>query len=91
MAILYKADGKQETVTPANSKKFTLKEMQGYVGGDIQMIQVPMEGRLIMNEEGRLKGLSLNEEGTRLGRLAGIAPDSFVVGDVLFCDNDEMS
>ena len=48
-----------EAVAPANGKKFTLKELQKFVGGYIEL--VPCADRVAYcNEEGRLNGLPPN-------------------------------
>lgn len=76
MASLLKTDGTETLVTPANGKKFTLEEMQKYVGGYIEIVRGPNSSKLIVNEEGLLQGLPLN-------RLASLAANRYIVGDVL--------
>lgn len=62
MATLYKANGYEREIAPANKKAFTLAELQGYVGGYIEVL-TPAGGindRLVVNEEGLLLGLAPN-------------------------------
>ena len=46
----------------------TLKSAQEFVGGMVQGIEFPNGDYMIMNEEGKLLGLPVNEEATRLWR-----------------------
>ena len=89
MATLIKAHGREQNVTPANGEKFTLEEMQGYVGGYIEIIGLPDGSQLILNEEGKLKGLEPNLKASLLARKAGIHPSDYVVGDVLIASRTE--
>ena len=90
MALLIRSTGQEQRVIPRDGKHFTLQEMQGYVGGDIEMVSLPGGRTLVCNEEGKLKSLPYNEQGTILGRFAGTASDDYVVGDVLVCDEREL-
>lgn len=75
---LYKMDGSQETVTPSVGKKFSLEELQKYVGGFIELIPAytRIPGIVYANEDGLLLRLPFNEVASRLvGRS--------LVGDVL--------
>ena len=67
----------------------TLKEAQAYVGGYVEGIQFPNGDYLIVNEEGKLKGLPFNEEASKLWKdtfdndnyMTG--RDDFVVGNAI--------
>lgn len=86
MATLIKADGTLKVVHPKAGigKKFTLEEMQGYVGGYIELIY-PSNGIIgVVNEEGRIKNLKPNER-------ASLATGYALVGDVLICDDSEIN
>lgn len=94
MARLFKADGKESIVKPANGKHFTLEELQSYVGGYIEMLNLP-NLKLIINEEGKIpkegqSKLQKNTKATGWAEFAGIADDDFVVGDALLCDSGEL-
>ena len=81
-AKLIKTDGNEIEVTPKDGKQFKLEELQGFVGGYIQMVQLPDGRELYMNEDGKYqKGLTYNSKATALAREAGIAWDDDVVGD----------
>lgn len=63
VGTLYRTTGVIETVQPHSAKSFTLDELQGFVGGNIELI--PGTGRAhhpsaYCNEEGRLDGLPVN-------------------------------
>ena len=38
MAILIDTDGEEKEVSPKNGDKFSLEELQGFVGGQIQIV-----------------------------------------------------
>ena len=67
-----------------------LKSAQQFVGGYVQGIEFPNGDYMIMNEEGKLKGLPVNEQATKLWRetftedkyLFGY--DDFVCGPVIY-------
>ena len=81
IATLYKTDGSVMKVSPIGNK-FTLAELQGFVGGYIEL--VPCRGTVYCNEEGRLRGLPINEKATTQAALRGFS-SVILVGDVLFC------
>lgn len=89
MATLIAIDGTETEVHPANGS-FTLEEMQGCVGGYVQLITLPDGRCLLMDEDGKAKGLPWNLKATLYGRKAGIAPDDYMVGPVLLCTREEM-
>ena len=88
MALLIKADGSEMEVHPANGKCFTLEELQGFVGGYIQEIDVG-DREMYLNEEGKYLNLPLNARATRLAVMAGIADTDFVVGSVVIGNSKE--
>ena len=77
-ATLIKTDG-TETIVTSEGKEFTLKELQGYVGGYIEIINLRSGKILVVNEEGLLKGLPQN-----LGASALTRGNPWIVGDVLW-------
>jgi hypothetical protein len=111
MGYHIKADGTVTKVTPATGKKFTLEEMQKFVGGYIEIVpaqrlqggiygvakgmsektevfEVPAKAMMVLNEEGKLKGLPRNEVATQIYKLGFHDP---IVGDVLICMRGEIS
>lgn len=88
--VLYlKTDGTQEWVKPTDGKKFTLKELQNFVGGLIQFVPLPSGATLVCNDEGKLEGLEPNKLATEMWKREyplekyPIGNDSLVVGNVL--------
>ena len=61
----------------------TLKEMQKYVGGYIQVVDAKNGDQIVMDEEGKLKSKSINYEATKhwIGENANAY--DFVVGDAM--------
>ena len=57
----------------------TLKEAQDFVGGNVECIGWPNGDLLIVNEEGKLKGLPLNPEATLLWKIT-FDNDNYVTG-----------
>lgn len=88
MATLMKADGTKQEVHPADGKQFTLKELQGYVGGYIEMIDVG-EGLMWVNEEGKLDDLPINAAASRIARPYLFWFDDGVRGDVVVMTHQE--
>jgi hypothetical protein len=85
-AILYKTTGEKVPVTPQDGKIFSLKELQAFVGGYIQMLPVPGTNRMmVINEEGKLEGLPDNLLATALMQSV-LRPGDFIVGDVVTCE-----
>jgi hypothetical protein len=84
MARIIKADNTVTTVKPPKGS-FTLEELQAAVGGYIEVVRVPNSENLILvvNEEGLLKKLPLNEQATLLAQQP-------IVGDVVLCTLKEM-
>lgn len=75
--LLIKASGEWEIITPENGEKFTLEELQKYVGGYIEYIRLPKKEALVVNEEGTLLGLPLNP-------MVSAAYGHPIVGDVVY-------
>ena len=57
----------------------TLKQAQDFVGGYVEGIEFPTGDYLIINEEGKLQQLPLNEDATKLWRET-FTPDKYVFG-----------
>lgn len=104
MALLIKSNGESKIVLPANGSAFSLEELQQYVGGYIEIWQLPhvvmysvasnsmadLGARsMVLNEEGKLMQLPINTEATNIAS-GVIPPGDFVVGDVLLCTQEEI-
>jgi len=84
MATLIKTDGTEEGVTPADGKEFTLEELQGYVGGYIEMLTLPDGALMLFNEDGLRLELEPNKQAS------DIAAPYDVVGPALRLMSSEM-
>ena len=55
------------------------KEVSKFVGGMVECVQFPNGDLLLLNEEGKLMGLPLNEEATKLWK-ATFDNDNYITG-----------
>lgn len=89
MGKIYKTDDTITTVEPKNGTDYSLEELQEIVGGHIEILSLNDEEIMVLNEEGKILGLDLNDNATAIISEAGYW-DDFIVGDVLVCKNDEV-
>lgn len=89
MGKIYKTDGTIIAVEPKNGTDYSLEELQEIVGGYIEVLPLNDDEIMVLNEEGKILGLDLNDNATALISEAGMW-DDFIVGDVLVCKNDEV-
>ena len=94
-AQLYKTDGTIANVKPVQGKTFKLKELQEYVGGLIDIQDLPKFKKvMVLNDEGKLIGLPKNNKATDIWKETyPIAEypnnnDELIVGDVIICDEE---
>ena len=80
IALYIKANGEKTEVTPHNGVNFSLKELQTFVGGYIEMLLTNDQQTMVVNEEGRLNNLPVNHEAS------GMVTCGPIVGNVLVCD-----
>jgi len=90
MARLIKSNGKEEFVTPKEGGKFSLAELQGYVGGYIEGIRLNNGCWAFCDEEGKLKGKSFNITATAACKALGWLSDDILVGDIIICNGGEV-
>ena len=86
MATLYKTNGDKVYITPKNKKKFTLRELQNYVGGFVAQFKAGEGHVLVVNEDGRLLDLQHNRRASELAKQFGYVP---IVGDAVYCTEEE--
>ena len=81
---IIKTDGIQTPVAPGFGDKFTLKELQYHVGGYIELVHLNDNQFLVVNEEGKLHNLPINEKATDLAHAAHcIFASDYIVGDAV--------
>ena len=85
MATIVKTNGEEVDVQPKNGRDFSLKEVQDIVGGLIEVIPYGTKELMVLNEEGKLINLPVNNVATDL--ICGIDD---IVGDVLLCKATEV-
>ena len=74
----------------------SLESAQKFVGGYVQGIEFPNGDYMIMNEEGKLMGLEVNEEATKLWRTTFtkdkylFGHDDFVAGPAILIKKDAL-
>lgn len=84
--IIY-ADKEEEDYTPKNGKTFELDEMQGIVGGYIEIINLKDGRMMIVDEEGKLNNKEVNIPATNILRRDHYTTD-YIVGTAIVCDAD---
>lgn len=89
MAKIYKMNGEVLDIEPKNGQDFQLEELQTIVGGLIQIIEINDTEIMVINEEGKLENLPLNEQATAIYQKQ-VCEGDFIVGDVLICKNEEV-
>lgn len=87
MATLYKTTGEKVTISPKDGRRFSLEELQLYVGGYVELIRIGRDNYLVVDEEGTLKGLPLNPGATKIVRQLGY---THIVGDAVYCKEVEL-
>jgi hypothetical protein len=90
-AILISVNGRESPVTPAHGPRFTLEELQALVGGTIEFIDLPDHKVMVLNEEGKMRGLPSNPAATLRMAGAGTMPSDYAVGDVVIVDAAQLS
>lgn len=80
-----KTDGTVEKVTPEDGKHFSLKELQAIVGGYIEILRLSNDVIMVLNEEGKLKGLPFNPNANKIYKDYFNIGNDYLVGNVLLC------
>lgn len=89
MGLWLNLNGPRQAVVPANGKKFTLEELQNYIGGYIERIDMFNGCAMYVDEEGRLKNLPYNEFATKVLAKLGALPCDFIRGNALIVQYKE--
>ena len=72
-------------ITIIKDKVPSLAEAQKAVGGFVQVLFLKDGRQMLVNEEGKLNGLPLNSEATKLAR-GLISANDYIVGNVLILE-----
>lgn len=81
MAMLLKYSGDDISILPKNGSDFTLEELQEFVGGYIEVINIDKDTIMVLNEEGMMLGLPYNRNASEMR-------GGPVVGNVVVCDKN---
>ena len=84
MAKLLNANGTKLKVKPKDGVKFTIEELQRFVGGHIEIVRLDGKDVMVINEEGKLKNFPMNVAATALFNMHHGLSD-YIVGDALIC------
>ena len=92
MGTIYKVGGLViDNYTPKNGKTYELSELQAIVSGSIEILTINDDKQyMVLNEEGKLKGLGINLEATKILQKNFPLTSDIIVGDVLVCDANEI-
>lgn len=67
MELKIEANGKETPISPANGSNYSLREVQGHVGGLVELVRLRgTTDIMLVDEEGLLKGLPPNYKATAL-------------------------
>lgn len=76
-------------IEPANGHDFTLEELQRYVGGLIEIVEMPTPGQImVVNEEFLYNGSSINPIATAMMERPG--EPAMICGSVVICDDEQV-
>lgn len=88
--IIIRANGTRDRVLPDCGGVYSLKELQGFVGGLIELVHLAhdTEHVLVVNEEGKLWGEPFNKDATIVAKLNDHPFE--IVGDAFYCKKDRI-
>ena len=89
MATLIKTDGTEIIVHPNNGTDFKLEEVQTFVNGYVEVVNLRNGTIMLVNEEGKFTEQT-NPKATDLAlEYNAIFPFDYIAGDVLLCNEEE--
>lgn len=89
MGLLIEANGKKKTVIPKEGAHYTLEELQGYVGGYVERIDMFNGSAMYVDEDGKAKNLPYNTFATKVLMKLGALPCDYIRGNALIVRNEE--
>jgi hypothetical protein len=72
--VIMHPDGRITPISPKNGTEYTLEELQGFVGGYIELVPMSKGRYAVVNEEGILAGLDINPGASLLLGTAIVGP-----------------
>lgn len=88
MGMLINPDNTHRQVEPQNGATYSLAELQGFVGGLIQIVNLGNSSVLVVNEEGLILNLSYNHAASLL--IQNVLPGQIIVGTALLVKENEI-
>lgn len=75
-SLLMNPDGRTKEVRPANGTHWTLEELQGFVGGYVEVLRTVDGGYMVINDMGKVMNppLDLNIPATRVYKYGRVDP-----------------
>lgn len=90
MATLLKSDGTKQEIQPKNGTDFKLEELQKYVNGYIEIVNLRNGEILVINDNGK-EVYPTNQAATELAnKHRAIFPNDWIDGDVVLCKDEEV-
>lgn len=89
MAKIYKSNGEIVDIEPKNGKDFQLEELNKIVGGYIELVTLPNDEFMVVNEEGKIRELPVNDNATEIYQRK-IGCWDYIVGDCLICKTSQI-
>ena len=90
MAKLLKSDGTETQIKPKEGSKFQLNELQDYVDGYIEIIEINSSDIMIVNEEGKMYNKPYNKLATQIFIKSTSNKADYIVGDAVICAKKEV-
>ena len=91
MAQIIKTTGETINVEPKNGTDFTWQELHDIVNGYIEIVPLLGGKIMVVNEEGKVHGLQINEKATGLfQQQCKYFSLDVIVGDVLVCKTSQV-
>ena len=86
-AIFVNTDKESEIINPKNNKDFKYKELTDLIKGNLEIVNLTGIGKiLILDEEGKIKNLPINEVATTLYKTNYLNTEDIIVGNVIICN-----
>jgi hypothetical protein len=84
-AYIIKVSGEKIPVEPKNGSDFQLDELKAAIGGGyIETVPLPQDRIMVVDEDGKRKGMATNVSASELYRT------DWIVGDVLVCGRNQL-
>lgn len=83
------ASGTYKRVLPNNGVAYTLDELRAFVDGPVEVVRLQTNAIMVVNEEGKLRGLPYNDLATNV-LYCHFNTTDYIVGNILICSADRI-